>query len=222
MIQAVIFDVDGTLVDSVDLQARAWQEAFHHFGTDVPFDEVRQQIGKGGDHLMPAFLSRKQVEVHGKEIEDYRKELFGRKYMPEVEPLPRVRELFERLRADGRRIVLASSAKADDLEKYKRIAGIEDLLDTETTADDHPESNPHPDIFEAALQRLPGVPPDEVIAIGDTPYDSETAGKAGLKTIGVLSGGFPIEQLREAGCVEIYCDVADLLEHYDKSVLGGD
>jgi HAD superfamily hydrolase (TIGR01509 family) len=219
MARAVIFDVDGTLVDSVDLHARAWQEAFRHFGKEVSYEDVRQQIGKGGDHLMPVFLPKEQLEKQGKQIEEYRRNLFLRKYMPQVRRFPRGRELFERLRADGKKIALASSAKGDELDTYKRIARITDLLDTETSADDVKESKPDPDVFEAALQRLKGIQPGDAVAVGDTPYDAEAAGKSGLRMIGVLSGGFPAEQLTAAGCVELYRDVAELLDKYEQSAL---
>src|SRR4051812_10387105 len=133
---AVIFDIDGTLVDSVDLHARSWQEALRHFGYDVDFTAVRGQIGKGGDQLMPVFVPRTDLDARGAEIERFRKELFTRHYLPKVRPFPKVRELFERVLADGRRIALASSAKGDELAAYKRIAGIEDLVEAETSSED--------------------------------------------------------------------------------------
>jgi HAD superfamily hydrolase (TIGR01509 family) len=185
----------------------------------VSYEDVRQQIGKGGDHLMPVFLPKEQLEKQGKQIEEYRRNLFLRKYMPQVRRFPRGRELFERLRADGKKIALASSAKGDELDTYKRIARITDLLDTETSADDVKESKPDPDVFEAALQRLKGIQPGDAVAVGDTPYDAEAAGKSGLRMIGVLSGGFPAEQLTAAGCVELYRDVAELLDKYEQSAL---
>ncbi len=217
MVRAVIFDIDGTLIDSVDLHAGSWQEALRHFGHDLPYDRVRAQIGKGGDLLMPALLPEDEVRRRGKEIEAFRKDLFKREYLPRVRPFPMVRALFERIEADGLPIALASSAKADELQKYKEIAGIADLLDAETSWDDAERSKPHPDIFEAALGRLGGMDPSEVVAIGDTPYDAESAGKAGLRTIGVLCGGWPEAELRAAGCIAIYRDPADLLRHYDES-----
>ena len=189
--EAVIFDIDGTLVDSVDLHARAWQEAFARFGKQIPYERVRYQIGKGGDQLMPVFLSKEELEEFGEELEEYRGELYKREYMPRVRAFPRVRELFERIQRDGKRIALASSAKADELETYKKIADIEDLVEEETSKDDAEKSKPHPDIFEAALAHLGDPPTSRVIVVGDTPYDAEAAGKAGLKTIGFLSGGFP-------------------------------
>ena len=219
MVKAVIFDIDGTLVDSVDLHARAWQEAFAHFGKQFSFERVRYQIGKGGDQLLPVFLSEREIEEFGDELTEYRGELFKREYMPRVVAFPRVRELFERVIDDGKSVALASSAKKEELSEYKRIANIEDLIEDEASADDAERSKPHPDIFEAALERLGDVQPSEAIVVGDTPYDAEAAGKAGLRTIGFLSGGFPEEDLRAAGCVRIYKDAADLLANYDSSPL---
>jgi HAD superfamily hydrolase (TIGR01509 family) len=218
LIKAVIFDVDGTLVDSVDLHARAWQEAFAHFGHQIEFSAVRSQIGKGGDQLMPVFLSKKEIDRRGQEIEEYRSKLYKQQYLPKVRGFPEVRQLVERIKGNGLQIVLASSAKSDELQTYKQIAGIEDLIDEETSADDAAKSKPHPDIFEAALDRL-GVAASEAIVVGDSPYDAQAAGKIGLRTIGVLCGGFPEADLRKAGCIAIYRDPADLLRRFDPSVL---
>lgn len=222
MVKAVIFDIDGTLIDSVDLHARAWQEAFAHFGKQFSFEKVRYQVGKGGDQLLPVFLSEREIEEFGEELTEYRGELFKREYLPRVVVFPRVRELFERVLGDGKRVALASSAKKDELKEYKRIARIEDLVEEETSADDAEKSKPHPDIFEAALSQLGGVEARDAIAVGDTPYDAEAAGKAGLRTIGLLSGGFPEEDLRAAGCVRIYKDAAELLADYDASPLAAE
>ena len=219
MVKAVIFDIDGTLIDSVDLHAEAWQEALRHFGHDLPCGQIRSQIGKGGDLLLLALLPKEEAERRGEEIEKYRLDLFRREYLHRVKAFPKVRELFERIKADGKRIALASSAKGEELANYKRIAGIEDLLDAETSADDAERSKPHPDIFQAALDRLSGIDPAEAIAVGDTPYDAQAAGKAGLCTIGLLCGGWPEQELREAGCTAIYRDPDDLLEQYDRSPL---
>jgi HAD superfamily hydrolase (TIGR01509 family) len=221
MIRAVIFDIDGTLVDSVDLHATAWQAAFRQFGHDLPFERIRSQIGKGGDQLMPALLPKPEVERRGEEIEKYRLDLFRREYLPHVKAFPAVRELFERIKADGRRLALASSAKGQELAHYKRVAQIEDLVDTETSADDAEQSKPHPDIFQAALDRLGGIDPADVLVVGDTPYDARAAAKAGLRTIGLLCGGWPEEELRKAGCIAIDRDPADLLRQYDRSPLAG-
>jgi HAD superfamily hydrolase (TIGR01509 family) len=219
--RAVVFDMDGTLIDSVDQHAGSWQETFRHFGIDVSFEAVRGQIGKGGDQLMPVFVDRDTLERRGKEIESFRQDLFKRKYLPTVKPFPGVRELFERLKADGVTVALASSAKPDELETYKEIAGIADLLDTETSSGDAEKSKPHPDIFQAALDRLHGIDRNDVVVVGDSPYDAIAAGKIELRTVGVLCGGFPEAELRRAGCIAIYRDPEDLLEHYADSPLVG-
>ncbi len=219
MLKAIIFDIDGTLVDSVDLHARAWQETFRHFGREVEFERVRHQIGKGGDQLMPVFFSKTELERFGEEMEKFRGEMFKREYLPQVRAFPQVRELFERIKADGKRIALASSAKKDELKVYKELARITDLVEEETSADDAEKSKPHPDIFEAALAALGDLDANEAIVIGDTPYDAEAAGKINLRTIGVLCGGFPETELRAAGCAHIYRDPADLLARYDASPL---
>jgi phosphoglycolate phosphatase-like HAD superfamily hydrolase len=218
LIGAVIFDIDGTLVDSVDLHAQAWQETLAHFRHTVDFAAVRSQIGKGGDQLLPVFLSQEEINACGKQIEAYRGDLFKEKYLPHVRGFPAVRQLFERIRVNGQRIALASSAKADEILTYKEIARIEDLVDEETSPDDAEKSKPHPDIFEAALSRL-GIAAREAIVVGDSPYDAEAASKIGLRTIGVLCGGFPEEDLRKAGCIAIYRDPADFLIRFDHSRL---
>lgn len=219
MIEAVIFDVDGTLIDSVDLHAHAWQETIEHFGKKIPYDDVRYQIGKGGDQLMPVFFSKEELEEFGEEMEKYRGELFKREYLPRVRAFPQVRELFERIRNDGRRIALASSAKKDELATYKKVARIEDLIEEETSADDAEKSKPHPDIFEATLAQLGDVRAEQTIVIGDTPYDAQAASKIKLRTIGFLCGGFPEKDLRDAGCIAVYKDSADLLSRYEESLI---
>lgn len=221
MVKAVIFDIDGTLVDSVDLHAQAWAAAFRKFGKDIPYERVRHQIGKGGDQLMPVFFPKDELDKFGKELEEYRGDLFKREYLHRVKPFPNVRELFEVLKADGKQIALASSAKKDELEAYMRLANIEDLVEGETSADDADKSKPHPDIFEAAIGQLENVEPAEVIVIGDTPYDAEAAGRAGMRTVGVLCGGFPVNELEAAGCIAIYRDVTDILDNYENSPLRG-
>jgi HAD superfamily hydrolase (TIGR01549 family) len=216
--EALLFDVDGTLVDSVDLHARAWQEAFAHFGKRVAFEAVRSQIGKGGDQLMKEFLTPDEQERRGEEIERYRADLYKREYFGKVRGFPRVRELFQELLRRKLRIALASSAKGDELAKYKKIAGIEDLIGTETSADDAERSKPHPDIFEAALERLaPGANKQRVYVIGDSTWDAIAAGRLGVRAIGVLCGGFPEADLRKAGCMAIYRDPADLLARLEES-----
>jgi HAD superfamily hydrolase (TIGR01509 family) len=214
--KAVIFDVDGTLVDSNDLHIEAWREAFAHYGIGLTYDEVHAQIGKGGDQLIPAFLSKEQVEKFGAELERLRVEIFARDYLPQARPFPRVRELFERLREDGVQIALATSSKEVELETHLKNLAVEDLVEYATSADDAERSKPEPDIFQAALARLEDVRTEEALVIGDTPYDAIAAAKAGMRTIAVLTGGFTEETLRDAGAIAVFLDVADLVERYDE------
>ena len=215
--KAVIFDVDGTLVDSVDLHAKAWQQAFADFGHVFPFDKVRSQIGKGGDQLLPVFLSESEIETRGAEVEKHRGELFKRDYLGRIKAFPHVRDLFIRLLDDGWRIALASSAKGDELDIYKNLCDVADLLEAETSSDDAEKSKPHPDIFQAAVARLK-LSPGECIVVGDTPYDAEAARRAGILPVGVLCGGFPAEDLTAAGCHALYEGAADLLARYEDSL----
>jgi HAD superfamily hydrolase (TIGR01509 family) len=219
MSRAVIFDVDGTLVDSVDLHARAWQEAFRKFGREIEFERVRHEIGKGGDQLMPVFFSEEELDRFGDEMEKHRGELYKRAYLQHVRPFPKVRELFERILRDGNRIALASSAKEDELGVYKDLANVSDLVEEETSKDDVAKSKPHPDIFAAALARLGDAPASRAVVVGDTPWDAKAAGKINLKTVGVLCGGFPEAELRAAGCVAVFRDPADLLARYEQTPL---
>ncbi len=219
MPKAVIFDVDGTLVDSVDLHASAWQDAFAEIGHQIAHGELRSQIGKGGDQLLPVFLSPDEFDERGKALEARRGEILKQRYLGRITAFPDVRALFERIRADGTKIILASSAKSDELAAYKKLAGIADLVDAETSSEDAEKSKPHPDIFEAALAAIPGLAAADAVVVGDTPYDAEAATKAGLRVVGVLCGGFPEAGLREAGCIAIYADPAQLLAQYDDSPL---
>jgi HAD superfamily hydrolase (TIGR01549 family) len=219
MPKAVIFDIDGTLIDTVRLHAEAWAETFRQYGIEVPVDDIRAQIGKGGDQLMPVFVSEEMVTQHGEEMEAFRAKLFKEKYFPKANGFPGVRELFERIRSEGSKIVLASSCKAEELDRHTELAGIPDLIDAATTSDDAERSKPFPDIFQAAMERLDGIDPADAVVVGDSPYDAEAAAKAGLKTVGVLSGGFSEEELRAAGAIAIYKDPADLLRNFKSSPL---
>ena len=219
MPKAVIFDVDGTLIDSNDLNAQAWQDAFRDYGHEISLDDIRGQIGKGGDQLIPVFLDQEDLAAQGEQLEKHRTQVYQQRYLPRATAFPEVRALFERLRAEGTRVALASSAKKLELETYKKAANIADLVAEQTTTDDAEHSKPHPDIFLAALQRLGSIAPADVLVVGDTPYDAEAAGKAGLRAVGVLCGGFPEDALRNAGCIAIYRDPADLLAQFDRSPL---
>jgi phosphoglycolate phosphatase-like HAD superfamily hydrolase len=216
--QAAIFDVDGTLLDSVDLHALAWHEAMVKFGHDVGFEQARGQIGKGGDKLIPHFLSEDAQRDHGKEMEEWRGNRFKSEYLPLVRPFSAVPDLLRRVKDAGVRIAVASSAKKDELDRYLDISGIGDLVDVTTSSNDVKETKPAPDIFVVTLSKL-GVEGGDAVAIGDTPYDAEAAGKAGIRTIGVLCGGFTESSLRQAGCVRVYPGPAALLACFGDSLL---
>lgn len=220
-IQGVIFDVDGTLIDSNDLHVAAWRDAFTRHGKNIGYGELHAQMGKGGDQLLPLFLSPAELEKFGQELERVRGEIFVADYLPRAQPFPKVRELLERLTADARRIALASSAKETELKAHKKNLKVDDLLHAVTSADDAEHSKPSPDIFIAALEQLGGIAAANVVVVGDSPYDAQAASRAGMRTIGLLSGGFTAERLKEEGVIAVYGDIADLLERYDESPFGG-
>ncbi|MFN7131449.1 MAG: HAD family hydrolase [Myxococcales bacterium] len=223
MLRAAIFDVDGTLVDSVDLHARCWQEAFARYGKQLKFEEIRAQIGKGGDQLIPYFLDEEENERYGEELDSFRSELFEDKYLPRVRPFPGVRALFERVRRGGKRIALASSGKEHEIDHYvDELLGVRDLVDACTTSDDAEKSKPHPDIFAAAMRKVGVESAKEAVVLGDSPFDAEAAGRLTLPTIGLLCGGFSEAELRGAGCRWLFGSPADLLARFAESPLVSD
>jgi len=218
MVEAVLCDIDGTLVQSNWLHAEAWQKAFAVADIQLDIETIRRQVGKGGDELIPVFVPwwrRRQLE---EPLTSYRSFLFKQDYLEKVEAFPKTRELFHRMKKSGIRTALASSAKKEELESYKAIARISDLVDISVTADDVDRSKPHPDIFETALRKL-GTKPSNALALGDTPWDAESAGKAGVRTVGVTTGGWTEQELYDAGCIEVYKDVGHLLDCFDHSAL---
>lgn len=218
--KSVLFDIDGTLIDSVDFHAEAWVRALQHFGIETEFAQVRHKIGKGGDQLLPDLVPQDILDRRQDEIESFRSDLFKRDYLERIRPFPQVRPLFERCRAAGLTIALASSGKENEVARYAEIAGIKDLVDVTTSSSDVEHSKPCPDIFQAALKKCAPATAADTIVIGDTPYDVQAANGAGLRSIGVLCGGFPEAELREAGAIAIFRDPADLLAHFDASPLG--
>lgn len=218
--RAVLFDVDGTLVDTNDLHAAAWREAFLHFGVDIPIQDVRWQIGKGGDNLVPTLLPSISQDQHA-EMEAYRSDLFRRDYLPRAVPFPGVRPLFERLAADGIRIVLASSSHSAEVAYHLSLIACEDLVDETTTKDDVENSKPCPDIFAAALAKVAPLTAGEVLVVGDTPWDVKAAAKLGMPILAVRCGGFPDDALTEAGACAIYDGPRHLLADYESSPFAG-
>lgn len=214
MIKAIIFDLDGTLVDSVDLHTQAWVKAFQKYGYEFSFDRLRQQIGKGSEYIIGELLPAEEAEKLESDIAQYRKQYYQDNLLEKVQPFPKVKELFKTIRADGIKMVLASSARTETIAHYQKLLGIKDLIDGATSTDDVDKSKPEPDIFQSAWEKLNGIPTKQIIVVGDSPYDAIAANKASLATIGVLCGGFERETLTQAGCVAIYQDPADLLDNY--------
>ncbi len=211
----MIFDVDGTLVDSNDAHARAWVQAFAERGITVAYEPVRRAIGMGGDKLMPRVSGIEEDSPQGKAIAERRADIFKKKFLPDLRAFPRTRELVTRVKEDGYTLAIASSAKEDELYPLLEIAHVADLIPTRTSADDAEKSKPDPDIVAAALKRT-GFPPDTAILIGDTPYDVAAGSRAGVRVIALGCGGWRREDL--GGAVAFYRDPADLLEHYKQSV----
>ncbi len=218
MVKAVLCDIDGTLVQSNWLHAESWQVAFGAMGLHLELDTLRRQIGMGSDEVIQLFVPWWKRPIVEEPLKAFRKHIFQQVLRPKIEAFPGVRDLLLRIRAAGIQVALATSSEKDDLEEMKRVANIEDLVDTETCSDDTARAKPHPDIFEAALKKLE-LRCSECIALGDTPYDAESAGRAGVRTIGVTTGGWSKEDLLAAGCVEVYDDVADLLANFERSAL---
>lgn len=217
--RAALFDVDGTLVDTNDLHTAAWREAFLQFGHDIALETIREQVGKGGDNLIPALIPGTS-KGRAEEIDEFRGELFKRDYLPRALPFPGVRALFERLTEDGVRIVLASSSSKAEVDFHLSLIGCSDLVSAVTTRDDVESSKPCPDIFAAALAKVAPLGADQAIVVGDTPWDVKAAARAGLRTIGFLSGGFPEEVLRDSGAALVYAGPQDLLARYASSPWG--
>ena len=211
--RAWLFDVDGTLVDTNDLHAAAWREAFLHFGHQVSFEAIRWQVGKGGDNLIPSLLPDLGQDERAA-LEAWRGDLFKRCYMPRAVPFEGVRALFERIVADGAKVVLASSSGEAEVAFYLGLIGAEDLVAASTSKDDAESSKPCPDIFEAALAK-PRLPAAEAVVVGDSVWDMKAASRTGLRAIGFRCGGFPEAALLEAGARALFDGPTDLLARYD-------
>ena len=208
-LQAILFDVDGTLVDSNDHHARCWLEAFAHFGKHFDYDVVRHQIGKGGDLLVPDLLDAREMRAFGEAVKKYRSELFREKYLAEVKPFAFVGGLFEALEKCNVRTALASSSDPEEVEYYTRLLGVESLIEGSTSKRDAKFSKPSPEIFDAALERA-GSDPKFTFVAGDTPYDILAAHRAAMPIIAVLSGGFERALLTKAEF--IFDNARDILE----------
>ena len=217
-IKAVMFDIDGTLVDTNDMHVSAWEEAFATIGEHFDRQVIHDQIGKGTDMLVPSLLPGlddgailKLGNLHGS--------IFQAKYLNQSRPFADARALIIHVHGRGQQVVLASSASGSELDHYLDLLDIHDVVAASTSSDDVKQTKPAPDIFAAALAKLPGIKPAEVMVVGDTPYDVEAAGKCGIAAVAVRSGGFDDRMLEQAGAVAIYDDVAALLGAYSSSPL---
>lgn len=192
-------------------------EAFKDFGYEVSFDKVRPLIGMGGDQVVPKLISQLSGESgEGHAIADRRKELIINKYAPNLPAANGSRQLLLKMKNEGLRLIIASSATSEELSLLLKAAQVDDLLEEATTSSDAESSKPSPDIVEAALKKL-NKKPDEVVMLGDTPYDIQSAKSAGVSVIAVRCGGFDDSQLE--GAIAIYNDPADILANYDNSPL---
>jgi HAD superfamily hydrolase (TIGR01509 family) len=216
LLQGVIFDVDGTLVDSNDAHAQSWVDTFAEAGYSVPFDVVRPLIGMGGDKLLPKAAGIRHDSDEGKKLTMRRSEIFREKYLPKLKPLNGSRALVERVRKAGLKPLVATSAKDEELKGLLKAAQVADLMEERATASDAKKSKPDPDIIHAAIEES-GLAADQLIMIGDTPYDVEAASRAGVRIIGFRSGGWNDADL--SGASAIYDGPADLLVHYESSLL---
>ena len=215
-IKAVLFDVDGTLVDSNDAHAEAWVRAFREFNVTVDPIEVRRSIGMGGDKLMPRVSGIEEESELGTKIADRRGEIFRTELLPKLKPFNNADRLVAAIAGRGLTAVAASSAQKDELTALLDIAGAKTLMDAWTSSDDAEQSKPAPDIIHAALQQA-DAEPTQAVMIGDTPYDVAAARSAGVRVIAFRSGGWLDPDLN--GAIEIYDGPWDLLERIDHSVL---
>jgi HAD superfamily hydrolase (TIGR01509 family) len=218
VIKAVLFDVDGTLVDSNDAHADAWVKAFSEFNIAVDPDKVRRCIGMGGDKLMPTVIGVLEDSPLGARISERRGEIFKADFLPQLKPFAGADRLVAAVKARGLTAVAASSAKKDELQALLKLAGAEWLMDAATSSDDAAESKPDPDILEAALARA-NARPDEAVMIGDTPYDVEAALRAGVRVIAFRCGGWGDEDLK--GAAAIYQGPLELTLRLNSSPLVG-
>jgi phosphoglycolate phosphatase-like HAD superfamily hydrolase len=215
--RVAVLDVDGTLIDSNDAHARAWEEVGREFGIEIPFARVRPLIGMGGDRVLPMLTGMDEGDPRGERLTERRGEIFRERHLPTLRPFPGVRALLERMRGDGLSLVVATSASEDDLKALLEAAGVDDLVEEATSAGDIDRSKPSPDVVAAAVGKA-GRPPHEVVMLGDTPYDVQACVAAGVDCIALRSGGWSDADL--AGAVAVYADPAELLARYAQSPLG--
>lgn len=214
---AVLFDVDGTLIDTAYLHAVAWWQAFRQAGLTLPMARIHRAIGMGSDHLLDHLLGPDRDKDGDSALSASHDALFAA-YWPNLQPFDGAARLLHACRHRGWRVVLASSAKEDELSAMRAALNAEASIDAVTGASDVSSSKPAPDLVERALERA-DVPPERAVFVGDTRWDVEAAARAGVPCIGMLSGGWSRAELEQAGAVEVYEGPAELLGKLDGSIL---
>ena len=212
-----ILDVDGTLVDTNYHHALAWYRAFREHDVLLPVWRVHRHVGMGGDKIVAALAGDEAEEEMGDAIRDTESRLY-RALIDDVRPLAGARELIEELRHRGHRVVLASSAKEWEVDRYLDMLDARDLVDAWTTSADVEETKPDPDLVVSALRKVESL---SAVMVGDTPWDVEAASRADVKTIAVLTGGYSEQELRDAGAVDVFPSLVDLRARLDSTPLSG-
>ena len=213
-----ILDIDGTLVDTNYHHAIAWYRAFRQHGIVLPLWQIHRRIGMGGDQVVPELTDERTERELGDEIRAAESALYLA-FIEEVETMEGSRELIEELKSRGHTVVLASSAKQDEVDRYLDLLDARELADAWTTSADVESTKPAPDLVAAALERAGARDGDTAVMIGDTPWDIVAARKAGVPTLAVRTGGFGVDELREAGALQVYESVAELRERLDDTPL---
>lgn len=213
---AAILDVDGTLVDSAYHHALAWHRALRRSDLDIPVWRVHRLIGMGGDQIVKTLFDDDVERDKGDDVRDAEKEEYDR-LIGEVRPLAGARELTRELKDRGHRVVLASSAKADELDHYLELLEIRDLADAWTSSADVEATKPNPDLVVRALEEVGG---GSAVMVGDSIWDCEAAGRAEVPSVGLLTGGFAESELRDAGAEAVFGSLDDLRRSLDRAPLG--
>jgi HAD superfamily hydrolase (TIGR01549 family) len=213
---AAILDVDGTLVDSNYQHALAWYRALRQHGHVLPVWRVHRHIGMGGDQIVGSLCGDEVEAEQGDDIRAAEHALYLA-MIEEVEPLEGARDLIVDLKRMDRRVVLASSAKTDEIEHYIDLLDARDLADAWTSSGDVEATKPEPDLVETALDRVGG---GAAVMIGDSTWDCEAAKRAGIETLAVLTGGFSDQELREAGASAVFHTIEDLRRRLSETPLG--
>lgn len=216
-VKAVLFDLDGTLVDTSYLHTVTWWQALHEHGHIVPMARIHRAIGMGSDKLLGEVLGADHDTSTDSEISAAHGRLFAR-WHHQVSPLPGARELLARCADSGLTVVLASSATGRDLDALREVLDADDWIDGATSSQDADESKPSPDILSAALDKA-GVSAGEVVFVGDAVWDVQASSALQIPCVGLECGGTSAAELREAGSVEIWRDPAHLLQEFDRSIL---